>query len=654
MENISIYLSDSENLYYLIFLSLLISIFIIAYRKRDINLYLLCKKYLQRYFNLIRNYFTELKLRKLILSDKYKIRQSDKICWVVLDNKIVEINENYLNLCNSENLQEVIKNNEQLIPIQELENNSNLPSKKRVIIGGEQYVFTIKRIKKNNSYIYSAIDCTEEENHYGILSKQNESNLHLMNQLTDPVTIYGQDESLVFFNMSFKIFSSLEENYLAERPNESEILDNLRYKNLIPTQVNFAEWKKKQLDIYKTLDNREQWWYLPDGRTIRVISQPNPMGGVTHIYENHTDRLALENETKLLSSIQKQTIDNLSEGIALFGTDGKVKLINPKFIGLWNVRENIEGIHIKQLLKIIGDEINKDLFDDIYRNVVSSGLTRRDHSGIINYSNDKIIFYKSSILPDGSILYTFTDITDSYRIEEALKEKNDALIQADKIKTIFMNNISYELRAPLQNIIGFSELLEDKMSKVSKKEQRSYISDIKKSGNELHYQINQILEITSLESGKISLQYKKIPQKEFVNLIQDELDKLDFLNYNFKLVTKDIQNTANIYLDTNYIPRIFTGVIKLFNKKNISNDYKEINIKFDIEFKNKNYVFIFNLLEKFDEFEYQLSDVNDEYIYSQGDIESTIIQKYIEYFNGEIQINSKQNQIIVKLPKMTP
>ncbi|MDG2187301.1 MAG: PAS-domain containing protein [Hyphomicrobiales bacterium] len=654
MENISIYLSDSENLYYLIFLSLLISIFIIAYRKRDINLYLLCKKYLQRYFNLIRNYFTELKLRKLILSDKYKIRQSDKICWVVLDNKIVEINENYLNLCNSENLQEVIKNNEQLIPIQELENNSNLPSKKRVIIGGEQYVFTIKRIKKNNSYIYSAIDCTEEENHYGILSKQNESNLHLMNQLTDPVTIYGQDESLVFFNMSFKIFSSLEENYLAERPNESEILDNLRYKNLIPTQVNFAEWKKKQLDIYKTLDNREQWWYLPDGRTIRVISQPNPMGGVTHIYENHTDRLALENETKLLSSIQKQTIDNLSEGIALFGTDGKVKLINPKFIGLWNVRKNIEGIHIKQLLKIIGDEINKDLFDDIYRNVVSSGLTRRDHSGIINYSNDKIIFYKSSILPDGSILYTFTDITDSYRIEEALKEKNDALIQADKIKTIFMNNISYELRAPLQNIIGFSELLEDKMSKVSKKEQRSYISDIKKSGNELHYQINQILEITSLESGKISLQYKKIPQKEFVNLIQDELDKLDFLNYNFKLVTKDIQNTANIYLDTNYIPRIFTGVIKLFNKKNISNDYKEINIKFDIEFKNKNYVFIFNLLEKFDEFEYQLSDVNDEYIYSQGDIESTIIQKYIEYFNGEIQINSKQNQIIVKLPKMTP
>ena len=378
------------------------------------------------------------------------------------------------------------------------------------------------------------------------------------------------------------------------------------------------------------------------------------MGGVTHIYENHTDRLALENETKLLSSIQKQTIDNLSEGIALFGTDGKVKLINPKFIGLWNVKENIEGIHIKQLLKIIGDEINKDLFDDIYRNVVSSGLTRRDHSGIINYSNDKIIFYKSSILPDGSILYTFTDITDSYRIEEALKEKNDALIQADKIKTIFMNNISYELRAPLQNIIGFSELLEDKMSKVSKKEQRSYILDIKKSGNELHYQINQILEITSLESGKISLQYKKIPQKEFVNLIQDELDKLDFLNYNFKLVTKDIQNTANIYLDTNYIPRIFTGVIKLFNKKNISNDYKEINIKFDIEFKNKNYVFIFNLLEKFDEFEYQLSDVNDEYIYSQGDIESTIIQKYIEYFNGEIQINSKQNQIIVKLPKMTP
>ena len=83
----------------------------------------------------------------------------------------------------------------------------------------------------------------------------------------------------------------------------------MRQKEILPYQANFQEWKKKQLNIYETLNDREQWWYLQDGRTLRILSQPNPMGGVTHIFENHTERLALENEAKLLSEIQKQTID---------------------------------------------------------------------------------------------------------------------------------------------------------------------------------------------------------------------------------------------------------------------------------------------------------------------------------------------------------
>ena len=472
-----------------------------------------------------------------------------------------------------------------------------------------------------------------------------------MNQLTDPVAIYAQDGSLVFFNMAFKKFASMDEEYLKEKPNESDVLDTMRYKDLIPTQINFSEWKKKQLNIYKTLNNREQWWYLPDGRAIRVLSQPNPLGGVTHIFENHTDRLALENETRLLSSIQEQTIDNLSEGIALFGTDGRVKLTNPKFNELWNIKSNMDGVHIENLIDALANDINKNLFDEIYRNIVSTGIERRDHSGTISNNNDKTIYYKSSILPDGSILYTFTDITDSFKIEEALKEKNEALIQADKIKTIFMNNISYELRAPLQNIIGFSELLEDRISKVAKKGSSEYIYNIKKSGNELRYQINQILEITSLESGKISLKYQAISRKKFLSLVQDELYQLNFLDYTFKIVERDVKNTTKIYIDTKCIPRIFAGVIKIFNKKNNFEDLKEVKVQVTVELEKKSHKFIFNLQDELIENEYSLEDVNDEYIYSRGDIESTIVQKYIEYFNGEIEVDKQYNRIVVKLPK---
>ena len=653
MENILIYLNDSINLIYLISLSILIAIMIIISKKNELKFSVAYTKNIQKYLNLniARNYLIILKFKKIKLTNKYQIHKSNEICWVTENNKIVEINSNYLELCNEYNFQEVIDNNFQLIPIRDNETGLLYPQKEKVVIDGKQHVFKVNKICKKNSNIYSALDITNEENHEEILNKQNETNLHLMNQLTDPVTIYAQDGSLVFFNMAFKKFASMDEEYLKEKPNESDILDTMRYKDLIPTQINFSEWKKKQLNIYKTLNNREQWWYLPDGRAIRVLSQPNPLGGVTHIFENHTDRLALENETRLLSSIQEQTIDNLSEGIALFGTDGRVKLTNPKFNELWNMKLNMDGVHIEYLIDALANDINKNLFDEIYTNIVSTGITRRDHSGTINNNNDKAIYYKSSILPDGSILYTFTDITDSFKIEEALKEKNEALIQADKIKTIFMNNISYELRAPLQNIIGFSELLEDRISKEAKKGSSEYIYNIKKSGNELRYQINQILEITSLESGKISLKYQEISRKKFLSLVQDELYQLNFLDYTFKIEERDVKNTTKIYIDTKCIPRIFAGVIKIFNKKNNFEDLKEVKVQVTVELEKKSHKFVFNLQDELIENEYSLEDINDEYIYSRGDIESTIIQKYIEYFNGEIEIHKQYNRIVVKLPK---
>ena len=201
--------------------------------------------------------------------------------------------------------------------------------------------------------------------------------------------------------------------YLNNKPTESEILDSMRQREILPYQANFQEWKKKQLNIYETLNDREQWWYLQDGRTLRILSQPNPMGGVTHIFENHTERLALENEAKLLSEIQKQTIDSLSEGIVLFGIDGKIKLHNPKFSELWQIEDSLVGMHIRSFMKIIE---KSEILDEIYINIVSSGVDRREHSNILNCEDNKIIYYQSSILPDRSILYTFTDITDSKKI----------------------------------------------------------------------------------------------------------------------------------------------------------------------------------------------------------------------------------------------
>ena len=647
IDSMNDYILDMYNMSDMIFmllLSLLIACIIIYQKKKSYPFTNSFKYIIEAFFI----YVFDVRFAKKIQEDKYKIQTSNKICWVIKNGKIVEFNRNYENLHNGKTISEIIRQNIHIFPIEDLKNIGDGKTKIKKILNGKQYTFILKSENKDDSIIITAEDKTKEDTQNQLLDKQNETNLQLMNRLNSPVAIFGQDQSLVFFNSAFESFSMLTYEYLNNKPTESEILDSMRQKEILPYQANFQEWKKKQLNIYETLNDREQWWYLQDGSTLRILSQPNPMGGVTHIFENHTERLALENEAKLLSEIQKQTIDSLSEGIVLFGIDGKIKLHNPKFSELWQIENSLVGTHVKSFIKNIE---KSEILDEIYINIVSSGVDRREHSNILNCENNKIIYYQSSILPDRSILYTFTDITDSKKIEEALIEKNSALAQADNIKTSFMNNISHELRAPLQNIIGFSELIEETHNSSGIGRQISdYIKDIKKSGNELHHQINQILEITALESGNIESEYQKINGNDIVEIFQDELNKLDFFNINYDVAGNAIDDSKFMNIDVTHISRLFTGVVRLVDRHISSDDIKKCKIKIDIKSDHKSSKFIL----KFDGISQNLfkdiNNLNKEFTYVPGTIENIIIDKYVMFFSGKINIEPKGNEITIKIP----
>ena len=83
------------------------------------------------------------------------------------------------------------------------------------------------------------------------------------------------------------------------------------------------------------LETRETWWHLPSGQTLRVIAELHPFGGVTYLYDDVTEQIRLESQYRELIGVQRETVDNLHEGVALFGTDGKLKLFNPTFSRVW-------------------------------------------------------------------------------------------------------------------------------------------------------------------------------------------------------------------------------------------------------------------------------------------------------------------------------
>jgi PAS domain-containing protein len=119
---------------------------------------------------------------------------------------------------------------------------------------------------------------------------------------------------------------------LPPRPSDGEILERLREARKLPEQRDFSSWKRERLALYtNVIDEREEHWHLPRSVTLRVTCQPHPHGGLIFIYADVSNQMELERRFNQLSSVQRTTIDHLSEALAVFGTDGRLKLFNKAF-----------------------------------------------------------------------------------------------------------------------------------------------------------------------------------------------------------------------------------------------------------------------------------------------------------------------------------
>jgi signal transduction histidine kinase len=238
-----------------------------------------------------------------------------------------------------------------------------------------------------------------------------------------------------------------------------------------------------------------------------VIAAPaGPKGGVIYVFEDITDQLNLKSQHRAVLDVQRSTLNALSEAVAVFGTNGRLTLCNPRLSTLWKLPANLlaDNPHIDQISEAAARALPEDgatIWRDLKRSIVDLNPTRSDQQGRITRADGKLIDYAITRLPDGQTMMTFLDVTESANYQRVLKERNEALITADRLKDAFVQNVSYELRSPLTNIIGFADLLASGSAGQLNDKQRSYTDYIRSSSVTLGVLIDNILDLQTVDAG---------------------------------------------------------------------------------------------------------------------------------------------------------
>lgn len=359
-----------------------------------------------------------------------------------------------------------------------------------------------------------ALDVTALETAQASLSRHLSAQDELLGLLSTAIAVFGSDRRLRYFNAAFARLWGLDPARLEEQPSYSDVLEQLRADRRLPEAADFPAYKRAEMARFSDLiETQEEMLHLPDGRTLRSTVSPHPLGGLFFAYEDVTDSLSLERSYNTLIQVQRATLNNLYEGVAVLGADGRLQLSNPSFLGLWRLDEDVvdRSLHITELLDATRDLLPWEDDWPAYRGRMLATIGSRERrSGQLMRPDGRIIDYAHVPLPDGATLIIFLDVTERQRVEEALRARNEALEQADRLKTEFLANVSYELRTPLNAIVGFADFLGLGLAGPVTPTQADHCRSIREASEALVTMVDEMLDLSAIEAGHRGLEVEAV------------------------------------------------------------------------------------------------------------------------------------------------
>ncbi len=351
-----------------------------------------------------------------------------------------------------------------------------------------------------------AIDIEDLEQARGGMKRFSDAQRAMLDRLSAGVAQFAADRSLAFCNQPFRRMFAMRGEWLSDRPEFDRVLERMREANRLPEVRDFPGWKAERRDWFLAASGAiEENWTLPGGVHLRVVGQPLPDGGLLLIFEDRTEQVQLASARDTLLRVRTATFDNLFEALGVFAGDGRLQIWNNKFRQLWDFEEEYLASHprIDALVEKGAARLAQPGRAAVIAELVrSAAVGRTQRAGQVAFADGRHFEFAGVPLPDGNALFTMLDISDSRRIEQALRDRNEALEAADQVKTAFVANMSYELRTPLTSIQGFAEMLGEGYAGKLTKQADGYVDAILESVARLSALVDDVLNLTEADRNR--------------------------------------------------------------------------------------------------------------------------------------------------------
>ena len=376
-------------------------------------------------------------------------------------------------------------------------------------VEGERRVFAVDEVRTESGTAGVAVDVTEADSAQATLERTRRAHAEALDNLATAVASFNANAKLVHWNAAFQRMWDIDPAFLESAPSNTALLDRLRADGKLGETPDWRAWVAEMLEIYHANEPREFEWLPPDGRTLHVVAAPQEGGGVTWLFENMTEQHALASRATEIQRVRDASLERLQEGIAVFGPDGRLRLANPAFAGLWNLEARTceRGTHVSAIAAACADEFEtpSTLWAEIVEDVTAFNDARDARTGQVRLAGDRTLTWTSVPLPNGQTMLTFVDVSDTVRVADALQARNEAMEWADRHKSSFVSHVSHQFRSPLMTIIGYTNLLQSGGAGPVSPRHAEYLDHIDVSSQTLRSLVERIIDLAAIDAGELEL-----------------------------------------------------------------------------------------------------------------------------------------------------